>query len=156
MVDSLQTEQCRHGYSCIYLSMPLCWIKTFRCNASPIVFLCVHPDRGWQRSVECWMFAVCCYILTRCFAMYPLFLHKSISAGNCLTLGLSLLSSQISSPRGISKADEGVSGCSLQLCCSFLVTSTFFIYPSLFLSFCLFKDKVRLILLILHTQRPWK
>lgn len=46
----------------------------------------------------------------------------------------SLLSFCISSPFGVAKADEGVSGFSLQLCCAFLVTPPiFYLFLSLFI-----------------------
>lgn len=75
-LESLQPEQWRRVYSCIYLSVPFCFKEALRCSLSPILFLSEGPDR----DVRCWMFAVCRCIVTRCFAMYPFFLNESDSA----------------------------------------------------------------------------
>ena len=75
------------------------------------------------------MVDVCCLMLH----LDPLLCHVSFFPPQepfCWDLshpGFSLLSFHISSPHGVTEADEGVSSCSLQLCCAFLVTSTFFI-----------------------------
>lgn len=125
MAECLQTEQSRHIESCIYQSVPLCWMEALGCNPSPLLFLCVCPDTGWQRGVYYWMFAVCCRVSTRCFCHTSSFPPQEHFCWDLSHPGFSSLSFCISSPRGITEADEGVSGCSLQLCCAFLVTPPF-------------------------------
>lgn len=74
---------------------------------SPVVFLSAGLTGG-DGDVSVAGRLCVCHVSSRCL----------LSAGS----SSSLLSRWISSPRGVTEPDEGVAGCSLRLCCAFLVT----------------------------------